>query len=466
MEQMEPAKQNETADAKKTRKYHFLLISAVALGTLLNPLNTTMIAVAFARLQEEFEVTYASISWLIATYYVASAVAQPVMGRLGDMFGRKKMFLLGLGLITIASLLAPLSPSFGWLIAFRVIQAIGSSALFPSGMGMIRSVITTNQARSLGVMSIFSSTSAAFGPSLGGFLIQYSDWQAIFLVNFPIIAASFFLAIRVMPRDKTLMKRALGDLDMKGITLFTLLIFSWLFFFLSFKDGVNWLLLPVSLLLSWIFYKYEARRKQPFIDVLFLKHNPNVCFVYLQFILVNIVFYSIMFGIPSYLQQVRHYEGQTVGLIMLAVSGFGVFVTPLVGRWIDRSGSKIPLITGTLFVLAGTLLLLTVHDESTPLAIFCCLAVLGISNGFQNLGLQTALYTYVSTAETGIASGLFMTSRFMGTILSSSLLGMAFSNQITTAHLHALVWACVAISIVMVALSLRLPNKVVAKAGS
>ncbi|NHN29353.1 MFS transporter [Paenibacillus agricola] len=456
----------ETAESKESRRYRFLLITAVALGTLLNPLNTTMIAVAFARLQEEFQVTYASISWLIATYYVASAVAQPVMGKLGDMFGRKKMFLLGLGLITVASLLAPLSPSFGWLIGFRVIQAIGSSALFPSGMGIIRAVITTNQARSLSIMSVFSSTSAAFGPSLGGFLIQYSDWQAIFLVNFPIIAASLILALRVMPRDKLLTKQTFGDLDIKGIILFTIVIFSWLFFFLSFKDGVNWLLLPVSVLLSWFFYKYEAQRQKPFIDVLFLKQNPNVCFVYLQFILVNIVFYSIMFGIPSYLQQVRHYGGQTVGLIMLAVSGFGVFVTPLVGWWIDRSGSKIPLITGTLFVLAGTLLLLTVHDASTPLAIFSCLAVLGISNGFQNLGLQTSLYTYVSTAETGIASGLFMTSRFMGTILSSSLLGAVFSNNITTAHLHTLVWVCVAISIVMVALSLRMPNKSELESGT
>jgi MFS family permease len=448
-----------SAQPKPGSKSQFLLITAIALGILLNPLNTTMIAVAFGRLQEEFQVTYASISWLIATYYVASAVAQPVMGKLGDMFGRKKIFLLGLGLITVASMLAPLSPGFGWLIAFRVIQAIGSSALYPSGMGIIRSVITTNQARSLSIMSVFSSTSAAFGPSLGGFLIQYSDWQAIFLVNFPIIAVSLFLALRMIPRDKQLEKRAFGDLDIKGIVLFTLLIFGWLLFFLSFKDGVNWLLLPVSLLLSWLFYKYEARRNQPFIDVLFLKQNPNVCFVYLQFILVNIVFYSIMFGIPSYLQQVRHYGGGTVGLIMLAVSGFGVVVTPLVGWWIDRSGSKTPLVTGTLFVVAGTLLLLLVRDDSTPWAIFGFLSVLGISNGFQNLGLQTALYMYVSKEETGIASGLFMTSRFMGTILSSSLLGAAFSHDITTAHFHALVWVCVAISIIMLALSLRMKGR-------
>ncbi|OXM85273.1 MFS transporter [Paenibacillus rigui] len=437
-------------------KGHFWLIAAVALGTLLNPLNTTMISVAFSRLQEEFQVTYASISWLIATYYVASAVAQPVMGKLGDLYGRKRMFMIGLALITVSSMLAPLSPGFGWLMAFRVIQAVGSSALFPSGMGIIRSVITTNQARALSVMSIFSSTSAAFGPSLGGFLIQYSDWQAIFLINFPFILASFLLAIRMMPKDTPRKNAVPGALDGWGIVFFTALIFSWLFFFLSFKTGVNWLLLVLSACLSIAFYLYEARRRQPFIDVLFLKGNVDVCFVYLQFILVNIVFYSIMFGIPSYLQQVRHYNGQEVGLIMLSISGFGVLITPLVGRWIDRSGSRTPLLVGTLFTVAGTSLLLTLTDASVPAWIFTCLSVLGISNGFQNLGLQSALYAYVAPAETGVASGLFMTSRFMGTILSSSLLGTVFSSQITTSHLHSLMLGCVIISSVMLLLSIRM----------
>ncbi|MBA2942603.1 MFS transporter [Paenibacillus sp. CGMCC 1.16610] len=442
--------------AKSNKTGHLWLITAVALGTLLNPLNTTMISVAFSRLQEEFHVTYASISWLIATYYVASAVAQPVMGKVGDLFGRKKIFMLGLALITVSSMLAPLSTSFGWLMTFRVIQAIGSSALFPNGMGIIRSVITTNQARALSVMSVFSSTSAALGPSLGGFLIQYSDWPSIFLINFPFIVVSFVLSLRMMPKDAPRKQSGAGSLDITGIVFFTALIFSWLFFFLSFKSGVNWLLLLLSLVLSVGFYWYEAKRKQPFIDVLFLKRNVDVCFVYLQFILVNIVFYSIMFGIPSYLQQVRHYNGQEVGLIMLSISGFGILVTPLVGRWIDRSGSRTPLLVGTLFVVAGTSMLLTIHDSSTAVWIFICLSVLGISNGFQNLGLQTALYSYVTTAETGIASGMFMTSRFMGTILSSSLLGTVFSTQITTAHFHSLIIGCVIISVLMLLLSLRM----------
>ena len=172
---------------KKLTFQQVLFITTIALGTLLNPLNSSMIAVALSRMQQDFHLTFTTASWLISTYYLASAVGQPVMGKLSDRFGRKRLFLLGLIMIAVASLLAPFSPGFGWLIGFRIIQALGSSVLFPAGMGMIRQSITENQAYALGILSIFSSTSAAFGPSIGGFLIHFGDWPAIFLVTFPFI---------------------------------------------------------------------------------------------------------------------------------------------------------------------------------------------------------------------------------------------------------------------------------------
>lgn len=441
------------------------LITAVGLGVLLNPLNTSMISVAFSRLQAEFHVTYSAISWLIATYYVASAIAQPIMGKISDIFGRKRIFLIGLALVTVSSLLAPLAPSIGWLIGFRVIQAIGTSSLYPAGMGIIRSSITDNQARALSVMSIFSSTSAALGPSIGGFLIQYGDWPAIFIVNFPVILIAFLLSIKILPKDGPRKSLAKGGLDLWGIAFFAALIISWLFFFLSFEKRVNFWFLLTSLVLSYVFYKFELKRTQPFIDVIFLKKNLNVCLVYVQFICVNIVFYSIMFSIPSYLQQVRQFDAQQVGMMMLALSGLGIFTTPLVGRWIDSSGSKTPLITGSIIVIAGSLLILLMHEHSASLAIFAILSVFGFSSGFQNLGLQTALYSYVSAAETGIASGLFMTSRFMGTILSSSLLGAIFSHEITTQRLHGMAIVCAVISLATLTLSILMPsNSIQAKA--
>jgi MFS family permease len=440
-----------------TKRKELWLITAVALGMVLNPLNTTMISVALSRLQEDFRLTFAEVSWLISTYYLASAIGQPVMGKFSDLFGRKRIFLLGLLLVTLSSCLAPFSPSFGWLIGFRVIQAIGSSALYPAGMGIIRSQITSNQARALSILSVFSGTSAALGPSLGGFLIHYGDWPLIFLFNFPFIAASFVLAWKLFPRD-TKGTGQVSDMDWTGVLLFSSTIFLWLSFFLSFNQGVNFWLMAAGLLCTFVFYRFELRRAKPFIDIVFLRRNRNVTLIYLQFILINIVFYSIMFGMPSYLQRVQMLDAQETGLVMLSVAGCGVFITPFIGRWIDKSGSKPALLLGASAFIAGSLLLILIRDNTGSALIFILLSVLGFSNGISNLGAQTALYNYVSKEETGIASGLFMTSRFIGTILSSSLLAALFGKNITSGHLHSMAWICAAISLMLLLLTLFLPG--------
>ncbi|MBO9609568.1 MAG: MFS transporter [Paenibacillaceae bacterium] len=447
------------AQVKNTiKRKELLLITAVALGTLLNPLNTTMISVALSRLQEDYRLSFADVSWLISTYYLASAIGQPLMGKWSDLFGRKKVFLTGLLLVTLASCLAPLSPTFGWLIGFRIIQALGSSALFPSGMGMIRSQISANQAKALGIISIFSSTSAAFGPSLGGLLLHYGDWPLIFLCNFPFIIGSFVLAWKLFPKDAKAAGSA-ADMDWPGVALFSAAIFMWLLFFLSLADGFGWWQLAAAAGLSYGLYRFELGRSKPFINVAFLRGNKNVTFIYVQFVLTNIAFYSVMFGIPSYLQRVQNMDAQKTGLVMLSIAGFSVLVTPLVGRWIDRSGSKPSLLAGTVSVVAGSLLLLLIRDQASAATIFLVLCVLGIANGFNNLGMQTALYDFVAKEETGIASGLFMTSRFLGTILSSSLLAALFGKTITTPHLHSMAWICAVLGLLMLALTVRMPGR-------
>lgn len=447
------------ADAgEKSKHKRFLLLVAVACGTLLNPLNTSMISVALSRFQEEYRLLFSELSWLISTYYIASAVAQPVMGKLSDLFGRKRVFLTGLALVTAASALAPLSPGFGWLIGFRIIQAVGSSALYPAGMGLVRQEAGEQQAKAFAVLSVFSSTSAALGPALAGFLIHYGDWPMIFLINFPFIALSFILAVRVMPADVR-RERSTVRLDVWGVVLFSALIMVWLLFLLSLRGVIAWHWLGAGVVLGAVFVKYETRQSQPFIDVVFLRHNRQVSLVYAQFILTNVIFYSILFGLPSYLQQVRGLDSRTVGFVMLAMSGSGILTTPVIARWIDRKGSRLPLMGANLFLLAGTLLLLALRDVSPPAAFFWILAVLGSANGGLNLGLQTALYAGVNKAETGIASGMFMCSRFIGTILSSSLLASLFNNEISVGSLHRMGEVSAALGVVMLGMSFALPKR-------
>ncbi|MFC7392882.1 MFS transporter [Scopulibacillus cellulosilyticus] len=442
----------------ETIRKPWLLVVTIGLGTLLNPLNSSMISVALTRLQHEFDLTFASVSWLISTFYLASAVGQPIMGKLSDMFGPKRMFLAGLIIICLASILAPFSPNFGWLIVFRMLQAIGSSTLFPSGMLMIRQSISKNRARALSILSIFSSTSAAFGPSIGGFLINFGDWPAIFFINFPFIIASFISAIFILPRDGRV-KLDLRRIDFIGIILFIISIVMILLFLLSFEGPIHWWTLAVAVISSLLFYFQEKRPKEPFIDFKALKTNINLSFVYLQFICINLIFYSIFFGMPSFLQQAQHFSEKSTGVIMLSIAGFGVIIAPFAGRWIDKKGSKPPLLVGALTVIIGTILLLTIHVASPVWWMFLVLSILGISNGFNNIGMQTALYAFARPEETGSASGLFQTSRYIGTILSSVLLALFFNKHMDGAHLHIITIICLIVSVIILLLTIRMPAK-------
>ena len=436
----------------------WLLVLTVGLGILLNPLNSSMISVALVRLQHSFDINVATASWLISAFYLASAAGQPVVGKLSDMFGPKRLFLTGLVIVALASILAPFSPNFGMLLICRILQAIGSSTLFPSGMSMVRSQITEGQGKALATLSVFSSISAAFGPSIGGFLIETGDWPSIFIVNFPFIIVSFILALFILP------SHAMGKIDLKridfgGITLFIIAMVTLILFLLSLGETIRWWALPVTVLAFIGFYFFEKQRSEPFIDLGSLKRNVNLSFVYLQFICINLVFYCYFFGLPMFLQDVKGYSEGKTGLIMLAMAGCGVFIAPIAGRWIDKSGSKPPLIAGGVSILLGTVLLLTVGNHSPLWWLIVIMIILGISNGFNNISMQTALYDHVTPEETGSASGLFQTSRYLGSISSSTILGLLFSTQLDIGHLHKVVIVCIFGSLLVLALSLRLPGK-------
>jgi MFS family permease len=474
----------ETRTTRRVRRGPMLV--TVALGVLLNPLNSSMIAVALNRLQHVFHLDFATASWLISAYYLASAVAQPVMGKVSDFVGRKTVFLAGLVLVVISSLTASFAPSFGWLIAFRLIQSFGSGAIYPAGMGIVRHYITERQSQALAVLSVFASGAAAFGPSIGGFLVHYGDWPAIFWVNFPFVIASFLLALWTLPADPRRRERRqpspetsadkrgeagtppagprnvrelLRQLDLPGLFLFSALVVCGLLFLLSLTRQPQWAAGVLAALALLGFILRELRSRTPFIDLRMFRQNRGLTWVLLQFVTVNIIFYSIFFGMPQFLQAVRGFNSQQTGLLMLAVAGFGVIIAPLTGRWVAKSGVRPPLLLAGLCMTAGSALFWTIHEHTPVWWLVICMAVLGLSNGFNNIGLQTALFRVTPKAIIGTASGLFQTSRYLGTILSSVLLGLVFGNHLDTPSLHALGTVLAVLGLVVIWMSWRLPAR-------
>ncbi|MBV2197193.1 MFS transporter [Bacillus velezensis] len=419
-----------------------MFLTAVASGTMLNPLNSSMISLALHSIQHEFHLSFTTVSWLISSFYLASAVARPVTGKLGDMLGRKKLFLIGLLLVAVSAVGAPFAPTFMTLLIMRLFQSIGSGAIYPSGVGLIRSNIQEKQASALAVLSIFASAMTALGPTLGGLLIVWGGWPAIFFVNLPFIILSFFLGMYMFPKDEKReiggLKGVLRQLDTIGIFLFAGAIILLLSFLLSFSTKPHYTEGVFGLLFVGLFIWRELKTEKPFIDVRLFKTHRKLSSVYIQFILLNIFFYCIFFGLPSYFQDEMHLSVQTSGLIMLFMSGMSILVSPLTGKWIDKKGLLQPIVAGTCLTAIGAVLLTFFFLQAPMIGKGLILSVLGVGYGFGNVTFQAAMLKTSPADMVGTTSGLFQTCRYLGSILSSVILGILFGKEITAGHFHML----------------------------
>ncbi|MFS0823874.1 MFS transporter [Bacillus sp. 1P02SD] len=432
-----------------TIKKPTILIIAIALGAILNPLNTTMITVALPSIQQDFKLSSTDTSWLIASYFIVSAIFLPIIGRLSDYYGRKRIFLIGLLFVLISSILAPMSKSMMMLLSMRLIQAIGTSALYPAGIGLVRLYIKQNQNRVIGTLAVFATTSAAFGPTISGLLIQYGGWPVIFYVNLPVIFLSALLTWVYIPKDEPTKGNAF-KWDVVGMILFSAFITSWMVFLLSLEGGFNGWSLILSIGLSILFYTYEKKKADPLINVVFLKKNPTISVIYAQYILATLIFFSILLFTPIYLQEVIELGSEYTGLMMLALSVFAMLTTPIATRWAERVGYRVPLLVGAGIGIAGVAFLYMTTKNSSLLWIVLVLAVFGISNGLMNISLQNLLYTFISVTQTGIASGLLMTSRFIGNILASSIYGVVFAIGLNDVSKNSMAFVLLAVSLVII----------------
>ncbi|MEC1545646.1 MFS transporter [Bacillus halotolerans] len=422
---------------KISKKSRAVFLTAVASGTMLNPLNSSMISLALHSIQHEFRLSFTTVSWLISSFYLASAVAQPVTGKLGDLIGRKSLFLFGLILVAVSAIGAPFAPTFMTLLVMRLFQSVGSSAIYPSGVGLIRSHIHERQASALAVLSIFASAMTALGPTVGGFLIVWGGWPAIFIVNLPFIMLSFLLGMYMFPKDQKKgvgLRTVIRQLDVPGILLFAGGIILLLSFLLSFSTSPHASEGVIGVILLVAFVWRELKTEKPFIDVRLFKTQRSLSAVYVQFILLNVFFYCLFFGLPSYFQDEMHLSVQTSGLFMLFMSGMSIAVSPITGKWIDRSGVIKPILAGALLMTAGAVLL-TVFFISVPvIGKGLILSLLGIGYGLGNVALQAAMLKTSPSDMVGTTSGLFQTCRYLGSILSSVILGLLFGKEITAAH--------------------------------
>ncbi len=365
------------------------LVLAVTLGSMLVPLNSTMIAVALPELIEDLDTDLGSATWLVTTYLLAMVLLQPVAGRLGDRFGRGRLLLAGLAGFLAASIGAAIAPSLTVLIAFRVLQAASGALVIPNGLALVRE--HTSPARlgaRMGMIGSALTLAAAAGPLLGGVLIAAFGWRAIFLVNAPAAAGALVLALRAVPRER-----------------------------------------PAG----------AGSGPAPRLGRL----PPNLVVSSLAIALTNMAMYVTLLSIPLLLDRRTGVDSVQIGLVLACLSITMAACSPVGGRLSDRLGRRAPAVAGAA-VLALGLVSLSVDPGAGSAVLALHLLVIGAGVGLATPALQTAAMESVAVAHSGTAAGLSSTSRYVGAIIGTLLLAGPLAPAATGSDGFGLLYATLA----------------------
>ncbi|GAA4489505.1 MFS transporter [Rhodococcus olei] len=413
-------------------------------GTILQPLNSSMIAVAIVGIGAHFGSTTGT-AWVISGLYIATAVAAPTAGRLGSLFGARRVYLAGLALIAVGAVAGALAPGLGWLIAARVLLGLGTATQYPTAMTIVREYADRHDAAprtAIATLTACAQVVVALGPTVGGLLVGAFGWQSIMWVNLPVVAISAIWVLAVAPPDSPRGDGTRGgglwrSLDPVGTALFVVGTSTLMLFLLSLTSTPRWWTAAVAVAASVAFVIWETRCETPFIDVRALAANRVLTATLVRTLVTYTAFYCIFFGLPQWLQGGRGLTPAAAGLVMLPVAGVGVGSTMIASRLYGRHGARPTLLVGTAGLLTGGLLLALAYDSATPVwALLLVAAILGIPNGFNNMANQNLVNSSTVAAEVGTAIGMYRTIQYVGANLAAVAIEVTMQGGPGDAGLH------------------------------
>ncbi|GLW56029.1 MFS transporter [Kitasatospora phosalacinea] len=433
-----PGRQRSGAPALDRR-----LVPPMVIGSVLNPINSTVIAVALVPIGAALGASPAQTAWLVSALYLATALGQPVVGRLIDLFGPRRLFLAGTGLVGVAGVVGTLAPDLGTLIAARVVLGLGTCAGYPAAMALLRAESRrTGQDSPAGVLTLLAvanQTVAVVGPLLGGLLTGLGGWRATFALNVPLSVLAVTLGALRLPRSGPPERSPDGPgplrrIDLPGMALFGVLLLS-LLLFLMHPHPDRWYLPPLTLAAAVAFTVRERRTEQPFIDVKVLGGNTPLLATYARALAAYVVAYAFLYGFAQWTEEGFGLTPLQAGLVQAPTFLVGIGVSVLAGR---RGGIRTTLLVGAAGQIAACLLMLTLGTHS-PLWVLLVLAVLfGVPQGANGLALQNSVFLQSDPARTGSSAGLLRTFAYLGSMVAAAVTAAAYGPHAGTAGMHQL----------------------------
>lgn len=402
----------------------------IGLGVLMYTIDTSIVNIALPTLVRDFRVDFATVQWVSLSYVLV--VTSLVLGaaRLGDIFGKKPLYLGGLIVFTISSLICGWAPSIEVLIGARALQGLGAVMISALGAAIIVEVFpTAERGKALGIIGAIVSLGIALGPSIGGVIIGIASWRSIFWVNIPIgILASLVVARYVPHTVASTQERQFDGWGSLAISI-VLVCFS-----LGMTEGQRQgftEMLPAGLLTIAAlglagFIWLESRIEQPMLDLSLFRSQ-----IFSLSLLTGWLVFMALGGssllIPFYLELVLRYPIQQVGLLMAITPVVGGLVSPLAGNLIDRFGTRIIMFGGLLLMTIGCVSVSTLDAQSRDLDYLLRVIPLGLGWGTFQSPNNSAILGAVPSARLGIASGLLSLTRTLGQTTGLPLFATIFA---------------------------------------
>lgn len=421
----------------------WVILSVLCLAVFMLLLDTTIVNVAQVKIKDDLGASLTQIQWILDSYILAYAVLLLTFGRLGDVFGRKRLFMLGMAIFTFASLLCGASAWIGdqlgvsgvnVLIAARVLQGIGGAFMMPQSLSLVSVTFPPEQrGAAMGMWGSVVAAGAILGPIIGGFIVTHYAWEWIFLINLPVGLASLYLIWRIVPESTD--PQATGRIDWGGVILSGTGIFALVYACIE-GNQLGWTS-PVilgsfllSAVLLTLFVWWEKRAEDPIVKLeLFKIRNFTVGNVIATIISFGML--GIFFPMTLFLQQALGYSPIKAGLTMAPMSAVLMVAAPIAGKLVDRIGPRWILFFGTSVMTIGLLILRSAIDEdTTPQSLLPALLITGIGMGFTFAPMTAATMRDVPPRIAGSASGILNTTRNIGQVLGIAILGSFLQNRI------------------------------------
>ncbi len=406
-------------------------LAGTCMGLFVLMLDSTVINLAITPIAREIHATTAGLQWVVNAYLLVLAATVITAGRLGDIFGRRRIFLIGMALFAGGSVICAISDTEEVLIAGRVVQGLGGAPLLGLSLAIVCSAFPTKErARALGIWAGVSALALGIGPLLGGALIEAVSWRWLFWINLPfcLLGVVLVLASTAEQRDETAARR----IDVPGVITIGLGL---ALVVLALVEGKTWgwgsaatiATFAAGIVSLAAFWFVEHRVSAPIVEFELFRNGPYFGATAAGFCLIG-CYWAVMFLQPQYLQTVLGHTTLAAGVLILPITAPMIAISPLGGRLISRFGTRRLMTVGMALGTVGLLILAMVKPTSTYALLFPGYLLFGIALGLVYAPMSAAAMTALPSRKAGIAAGVLAMNRVLSGAVTLAVAGAVFQH--------------------------------------